>query len=41
MNAKGKAVGFHARSDGIDSPNSRITEQVCHDGSGGDCAALN
>jgi Bacterial EndoU nuclease len=28
MNAKGKAVGFHARPERIDPPGSRMTEQV-------------
>ena len=28
LNTKGKAVGFHARPDGIDPPNARMTEQV-------------
>jgi hypothetical protein len=28
LNAKGKAVGFHARPDGIDPPNSRMKQQI-------------
>jgi Bacterial EndoU nuclease len=28
LNAKGKAVGFHARPDGIDPPNARMTQQI-------------
>jgi hypothetical protein len=28
LNAKGKAVGFHARPDGIDPPGARMTQQV-------------